>query len=291
MRSVKPAIDAGGGMIILSRADKNKPTSEFKKIYAAAEEGRSSFAPVFLSWRARPDRDQAWYDEQKRDAESYGALDDLHEQYPETPAEALSNRGAGLIFSMFDPTPGGNVTTEADYMKDAGAVYWAVDDGYAGEKMPDGHYKPDAHPRAFGFYQIRANGDVCLFYEHYATHKLSEIHLAEVLAERRRAGWPLPEFVVVDKSAAELKGRLHAAGMYTRNGAANVEESIKELMGWIAPDKNGHRRFLVHPRCKETIFEYSKYARNSDDGKIIKAWDHGCDRDRYLIHVIRHERQ
>ena len=38
MRSVKPTIDAGGRMILLSRSEKSKPQSEFKNVYRAAKQ-------------------------------------------------------------------------------------------------------------------------------------------------------------------------------------------------------------------------------------------------------------
>ena len=93
MRAVKPTIDAGGRMILLSRSDKSRPQSEFKAIYRAAKQGLSPWADVFLPWYVRPGRDAAWYIEQERDILSRtGSLDDLHEQYPATDTEALSPR-------------------------------------------------------------------------------------------------------------------------------------------------------------------------------------------------------
>jgi hypothetical protein len=93
MRAVKPTTDAGGRMILLSRADKSSPQSAFKRIYQAARAGGSGWTPIFLPWSARPDRDARWYEAQKADVFSRtGSLDDLHEQYPSTDAEALAPR-------------------------------------------------------------------------------------------------------------------------------------------------------------------------------------------------------
>jgi hypothetical protein len=93
MRAVKPTIDGGGRMILLSRADKSKPLSPFKRIYTAARQGQNGWAGVFLPWDARPDRTPAWYEAQRRDIQARtGAVDDLHEQYPATDAEALAPR-------------------------------------------------------------------------------------------------------------------------------------------------------------------------------------------------------
>lgn len=48
MTAVKPTTDGGGRMILLSRADKSRPQSPFKRIYTAAKEGGTPWAPVFL---------------------------------------------------------------------------------------------------------------------------------------------------------------------------------------------------------------------------------------------------
>lgn len=91
MRSVKPTIDGGGQMIMISRSDKDKPQSEFKNMYRAAKKGENGWRSVFLPWYARPSRDSDWYDAQKRDILARtGFLDDLYEQYPATDSEALA---------------------------------------------------------------------------------------------------------------------------------------------------------------------------------------------------------
>lgn len=91
MGAVKPTIDAGGSMLLLSRADKAKPASLFKRTYLAAKARTSDWHATFLPWHARPDRDQAWYEAQKRDILSRtGSLDRLYEQYPATDDEALA---------------------------------------------------------------------------------------------------------------------------------------------------------------------------------------------------------
>lgn len=93
MRAVKPTIDGGGRMILLSRSDKSRPQSEFKAIYRAARADENGWSPVFLPWDARPERDVAWYEEQRQDILSRtGSDDDLHEQYPATDTEALAPR-------------------------------------------------------------------------------------------------------------------------------------------------------------------------------------------------------
>jgi hypothetical protein len=93
LRAVKPTIDGGGRMILLSRSDKSRPQSVFKRIYTAAKQQRTDWVAVFLPWQARPDRDQAWAHAQAADIlHRTGSLDDMCEQYPATDTEALAPR-------------------------------------------------------------------------------------------------------------------------------------------------------------------------------------------------------
>lgn len=93
--SVKPTIDAGGRLVLLSRADKSRPETPFKRIYREGrkEGSASGWRSLFAPWHARPGRDQAWYAAMRADVLARtGSLDELHEQYPETDAEALAPR-------------------------------------------------------------------------------------------------------------------------------------------------------------------------------------------------------
>lgn len=93
LASVKPTISGGGKLIMVSRPDKSRPNSPFKKIYKAAKMGQNNYYPVFLPWHVRPTRTAAWYEAQKADIFSRtGSLDELHEQYPATDLEALAAR-------------------------------------------------------------------------------------------------------------------------------------------------------------------------------------------------------
>jgi hypothetical protein len=195
-------------------------------------------------------------------------------------------QATGIVYDVWaDGPPDGNVTEEADYIEGAGIVFWGVDDGYVGKL--DGatnQYTADSHPRVFGLYQLRHDGTVVRFAESYAVYTLSEDHITAVAA----LPYPTPDYAVVDKSAAELKGRLHTANIATRNSPSDVEESIKEMRRALAKDQNGRRRFLVHPRCAHFRAEMASYRRDAN-GKIVKAFDHGPDEGRYVCWALRYE--
>lgn len=93
LSGAKPTIAAGGSLIMLSRVDKREPNSPFKRTFKAAQAGNSPYHPIFFPWHARPDRTQAWYDGERKEIEARtGAVDELYEQYPATPEEALAAR-------------------------------------------------------------------------------------------------------------------------------------------------------------------------------------------------------
>jgi len=114
MRAVKPTIDGGGSMTIVSRVDKDRPKTEFKQLYRGAsskatvewdpeQPGRlrirrevregNGWNAIFCPWYAHPGRDEAWYAREKAETlDRTGSLDDLHEQYPATEEEALAAR-------------------------------------------------------------------------------------------------------------------------------------------------------------------------------------------------------
>lgn len=195
----------------------------------------------------------------------------------------LDGRWAQATGLIYDTWSEHNISDDADYLPGGGPVYWAVDDGYTGQRDPvTGLYTGESHPRCFLLIQERADGRFCVFAEHHAIHTLSDQHIAEVLA----LPYPAPDWAAVDKAAAELKGRIQGEGIYTRNSASDVEESIKVLRRMLAPDANGWRRVLVHPRCALLISEMSHYRRDQN-GRIIKQYDHALDGLRYFTWQYR----
>lgn len=89
LKAVEPTISDGSGkLVLLSKADKSKPMSRFKEIYRAAQRNENDFVTVFAPWSAHPNRDAAWYTAAVRN----NTQDDLWENYPATPEQALSEK-------------------------------------------------------------------------------------------------------------------------------------------------------------------------------------------------------
>lgn len=91
LNAVKPTVDAGGKLVVLSTVDKTKPQSRFKRIFEAARDGSNGYTPVFYGWDARPGRTQEWYEQECREklAET-GSLDVVYQEYPQTPEQAMA---------------------------------------------------------------------------------------------------------------------------------------------------------------------------------------------------------
>jgi hypothetical protein len=93
LNAVRPTIDAGGRMWLISSANKDLPESRFKAIYRTAKQGDTEWQHVFLPWHARPGRTRAWYERQKaQDMAETGATDNVLGEYPATDSEALLPR-------------------------------------------------------------------------------------------------------------------------------------------------------------------------------------------------------
>lgn len=191
-------------------------------------------------------------------------------------------QATGVIFdSWMDP---GNVSEEAEYVEGAGAVIWIIDDGYSGQRDENtGLYTAESHPRVFLLVQCKPDGHLDIFYETHGIKKLSDAHIAEVLA----LGYPSPDYAVLGPGFAELAGQLFKAGIYSRKIQEPVEETIKEAQRMIAPDKNSWRMIRAHPRCRLLRSEMVSYIKDAQ-GKVVKQFDHAADCVRYLAWDKRH---
>jgi hypothetical protein len=281
MAAVKPTIDGGGQLIVLSSADGNGTL--FHRFWQAAKTGTNGFTPLFLDWRANPDRDDGWREARKAEGLSEG---DVLREYPANDLEAFIH-ASGLVYDVWSDGPSdGNVSELAEFTSDGGPIYWACDDGYSGSRDDKtGLFTADSHPRVFLLAQERADGRLCIFHEDYRVKALSDQHIANVLA----LGYPEPEYVALDSSAAELRGRLQAAGLYVRGKPARIDESIKALRRMLAPDANGWRRITVHPRCKHLRAEMASYRYDPQTEQPVKQFDHGPDALRYFAWTKRLE--
>lgn len=83
--ALKPTIDGGGQLIVVSTA--NGARGLFHALWAKALARLNAFLPIFLNWRMRPGRDDAWYSRVALEAVSTALM---MQEYPSTPEEAFS---------------------------------------------------------------------------------------------------------------------------------------------------------------------------------------------------------
>lgn len=101
LQAVKPTIADGGKMILLSRADKEKPLSQFKRIYRGGKRNDGGWVSIFLPWHVHPKRNAAWYDDMVADSVvRTGGKDSVYEQYPATDVEALAPNSSDKRFPL-----------------------------------------------------------------------------------------------------------------------------------------------------------------------------------------------
>ena len=91
LNGVKPTVDAGGQLFLVSTSDKKRPQSTFKNLFRAAVSGAGEYRHVFLPWSARPGRDERWRAAVRAEMFAQrGTHDDFYAEYPATPHEALA---------------------------------------------------------------------------------------------------------------------------------------------------------------------------------------------------------
>lgn len=91
LNGVKPTIDAGGKLFLVSTSDKKRPVSTFKNLFRAALQGVGDYRAIFLPWSSRPGRDVAWHTRTKAEMFAQrGTHDDFYAEYPATAEEALA---------------------------------------------------------------------------------------------------------------------------------------------------------------------------------------------------------
>lgn len=85
--AIEPAVDIGGRVIALSTA--NGSGNLFHRMVMDAMTGTSDFRFIFYSWRAVPERNDAWYATKRRSMLEWM----LHQEYPSSPEEAFIKSG------------------------------------------------------------------------------------------------------------------------------------------------------------------------------------------------------
>lgn len=281
LAAIKPTIDAGGKLFIISSADGQG--SAYHQFWQHAQTGRNGYKAVFIPWFAHPERAADW--RERKVIEAAGDTASVLREYPANAIEAFT-AAAGLVYDVWSDGPAdGNVTEDADYQDGAGPIFWGVDDGYSGALDPTtGYFTANSAPRVFLLVQETADGSLNVFAEQYRVHTMEE----DDITSARGLGYPDPDYAAVDSASAALRGRMQLAGIYTRGKPQRIDESVKATRRMLAKDANGRRRIHVHPRCTYLRYEMAAY-RNDDQGSPIDDVNHGPDALRYIAWTKRND--
>lgn len=266
LKAVKPTIDNGGQMVILSSADGSGST--FHEFCLAAQAGTNGYHFIFLPWTSHPGRGDGWRDERIRESL---IAEDVYREYPETAEEAFTY-ASGLVYSNFTAE---NITQDGPDLDQPFEL--AIDDGYI-------------DPRAILFIQ-KTDRHILVFDEIYKTHQLDDVAVTDILrrccewhcqvnqkefddiwkvermtnreiaAHLRKQGVRLPDLAAVSHEAVELRQHLRLGDITARNwmsgGTAQGSSraaAIKTTRGLICDGKQ-HRAIKVHPRCDNLLRE------------------------------------
>jgi hypothetical protein len=92
--AIRPTLGDAGQFIGLSTPDLLAGETYFKKTYRRTMQGETDFYKIFLPWRLRPGRDDAWYQRERRNYVGVG----FEGEYPSTEQEALTELKTARFF-------------------------------------------------------------------------------------------------------------------------------------------------------------------------------------------------
>ena len=110
--ALKPTIDGGGTLIMLSSA--NGLGNLFHGLWLKAEEKKNKFVAIFLPWWSRPERTQEWYDAQVAEATDPAKV---KQEYPANSREAFITSGRVRFPAEWLEKQDGNIREPLEWEK------------------------------------------------------------------------------------------------------------------------------------------------------------------------------
>lgn len=266
----------GGKVIGLSTG---KRGTFFERVWNDAKAGRNGFKPVFLSWRADPRRDEAFYEKTKRDLPN-----SYKQEYPEKEEDAFAV-GTGAFFPEWDP--------EVHVIKDPNwypppfcQIYGAYDAGFGSNAC-------------FKWYAVFPDGTAVCYREYYP-HQVTDTEQAKMIKQLSVDPHGNPENFVeiradpscwnkqsgIGKSTAEIFAE---HGIYMLPADNDLKNGWRRLHDYLKPfeTKDGKKmallRFTVN--CPNTIRTYPSCEQDKNNPEDISKHSehHAQDCDRYFV--------
>ncbi|HET7713278.1 MAG TPA: terminase family protein [Patescibacteria group bacterium] len=195
----------------------------------------------------------------------------------------------GLIYKVFDPTPGGLHVLKKKVKPPKDGIWVAsLDAGFN-------------NPTAWLWHYIGADGSLLTFQEHYESGKTVEYHAQRVHEINKELG-RAPDYYVGDPSirntdhitGTSIQQEYIKYGIPITLGNNDVAAGIERVANYMRPRSDGRANWHVTPDCYNLIKELTRYrwktyanrksqTQNNPYEQPHKKDDHACDSLRYFV--------
>jgi phage terminase large subunit-like protein len=221
-------------------------------------------------------------------------LESLDEEEREARIHGKFIQMGGLIYKVFDPTPGGvHVVDKQILPPDNWEVIMGLDHGFN-------------NPTAVGFHMVSPEGDIITFAEHYE-RGLTVAENAEKIKLKIAQIGRMPDIFIADPSirnkdpitGTSIQEEYRKAGLNFMLGNNDVRAGIVRVNGYLKPritasGKKVRAKYHITTNCPSHIKEFTKYRWKTYKNKADqfnnnvfeephKKDDHAMDELRYVI--------
>jgi len=303
--AIQPTIEGGGQLVGISTGNGITGDGEtFAQVWRDASLGKNGVTPIFLPWKARPDRTDEWRETQRRD---YLSDEEFEAEYPDDPEQALSGQSTIHVYSHAGITAAErNGERLADHLAEltADGYEWGIDWG---------------DYQTFAVYALPLPGGGAFIVDEQALSHVEPSRAAEAIifhrpggdndavftgsrADSAPAGTNATFLRVLDDARRDHPGRFpdshlrvpfgqYKEGGGDRRGVNTVAfirralENAAAVTGWSDVDELAGS-IAIHPRCLVLLAQLRSLERDNETGKVRKPGispgdptrgDHGPD--------------
>jgi hypothetical protein len=232
-RSVETTVAPGGSLHIVTRG---AGPNFAARLWRQAQRGESRLRPFFAPWDARPDRDQRWYEQERRE---HGDTAGLWQYAPATWQQAIQGDDT-YVYPMFDAPPGRHVIpADPCDLEDCARIAVGVDLG-------------SVTPTAMALVGERSSGRAHVYAEFYVVGASLDQLERQLVEWQEWAGQTIRVFVPPDEKL--LLATLRDHGFDAWRAMTEVKAGIQ-----LVRERLGTDGLTVHADCRHLIDEFADY--------------------------------